>query len=138
MSFHDLFEIEGHADRVAVEIAGCEPIVERLDRGEIVDLDLDRVFVRVAVVHRRRRPVVDTELGRDAVLVLEPVIGVHQVVQVLVGEGDMVQAAQIVDVVLDAGQAQHGDPVVLVVIGDEADPLDLKHRLGLEDLLVPV
>ncbi len=43
-----------------------------------------------------------------------------------------------VDMLLDAGETQHRNPVVLGVIGHETEAVRLEHRLAFEHLLVPV
>ena len=61
-----------------------------------------------------------------------------QIVQVGVGEGHVVHAGEAVDMLLGARETEHGDAVVLAIIGDEPEMLGLEHRFGLEHRLVPV
>lgn len=129
--------VERDADRVFGEFAVFEIFGEPVFR-HVVDLKLDLVPVRIEIVHRGRRPVVDAELRGDSVLVLKPVVGVHQVVEVFVGEGDMMQAAAHVLVRLDAGHGKDRDAVMLVVVGDERDHRRFHHEFALEHDGVPL
>src|SRR5262249_791424 len=60
---NQLVGVEVDADRVLRERAAPEPRVQLRDRREVVDLELHLVPVGVAVVHRRRRAVVDRPVG---------------------------------------------------------------------------
>ncbi len=80
---------------------------------------------------------VDRIFRRNA-FVLEPVIGVRQVAQIGIGKGHMVQPGVAVDMLFGAREAEHGDPVMLAVIGDEAEMVGLEHRFGFEHRLVPI
>src|SRR5438034_3382579 len=56
---HELVGIVLDADRIVREGGSAEPVPSLLGGGEVVDLQLDPVPVRIAIVHGRGRPVID-------------------------------------------------------------------------------
>src|SRR5882724_5019050 len=82
--------LERDADRVLGKGRGLHIGLAVANIRKIVDQQLDLIVVRVAIVHRGRRPVVDAPIGANAAL-LEPRIGVEQLFKALEGKGHMVQ-----------------------------------------------
>src|SRR3954447_3922564 len=84
-----LLGVVGDADGVVGEGLALEIGLALRRAGEIVDLQLDPVVVRVAVVHRRRDPMIDWPLRQDASR-LQPAVGRQQLAEIAVGISDMV------------------------------------------------
>src|SRR4030095_1409042 len=111
------------------------------------DLQLDPVAVRIAIVHGRGRPVIDAAKGHDTQR-LEPHVVVEGRPQGRGGEGAMVQARRLGGVDEASGQyrsargqwsgVDEGDPMMLVVVGDEAETWVLVDDLRVERRAVPV
>src|SRR3546814_14457475 len=82
-----LVRVELDADRVLGKCLGVKEGGRILDLVVIVDLQLDLVTVRIGIIHRRRRSVIDRE-DRPYALVTSAFVGRHQVGKSRVGEGD--------------------------------------------------
>src|SRR5579871_6912013 len=72
--------VEAHSNRVFREIVAAEESLHLLHSLEIVDLELDFVTVRIAIVHRERESMIDWR-GRRNARFSEPFIGRDQIAQ---------------------------------------------------------
>ena len=129
--------IEVHADRVLREGLGLE-IGRRLGLGLVaIDLQLDRVAVGIVIVHRQRRPVMDRPIGLDAGF-LQAAIGRQQLADIAEGVGDVRQPPAPGIGRLQAGDVHDRQPMVLLVVGQEADEVVALHDMHVEHRRVPV
>jgi hypothetical protein len=107
-------------------------------RCEVVHLKLDAVGVRIAVVHRCRRAMVDAPERLDAAA-FQASIREEQLAQVAVREGRVVQAdAQPRFALLHPRQRADGDAVMLVVVREEAEDRVLVYHPRLQQRHIPV
>jgi hypothetical protein len=129
--------IEIDADRVLREGLGLE-VGRGLFLGlEAIDLQLDRVAVGIVVVHRQRRPVMDRAVGLDGGF-LQAAIGRQQLADIAERVGDMRQAPALGIGRVQARDVHDRQPVVLFVVGQEADEVVALHDVHVEHGRVPV
>jgi hypothetical protein len=129
--------VELDADGVVGKRARAEPLIQCLRGGEVLDLQFGLHTVRIAEVHGRGGAMVDAPLGRQAVA-LEPLEGVQQIGQRTVGEGHVVQPRRLASLRGEVVRVDEGHPVMLVVIGQEAQQLVAEHHLGSQHDAPPV
>ena len=132
--------VDEPADRILVELKALAHVRARLRPvAEVVDLQLDVVAVRIAVVVGERHAVVEAEVRHDPGL-LEPQVARVELVEAVVLEGGVVQPRPrvllgVVDEVRERGQR---DPVVGLVVGDPGAERIPEEHLGPEQHAVPV
>ncbi len=79
---------------------------------------------------------IDRPVGRNA-LACQPAIGGQELTERGVGEGHVIQSGMSVRAGAQLGPADQADPMVLVVIREEAHRLVLEGRVGLQHGEVP-
>jgi hypothetical protein len=87
------------------------------------------------ILHARRRPMINTPNGQNPPR-LPLAIRQAQVRQVVERKGDVLQPAGLPVLVRGAGDRDHGDAVVLLVVGQEREELVLVGGVGAQERLV--
>ena len=125
--------IRGELGALAHVRAGLRPV------AEVVDLQLDVVTVRVAVVVRERHAVVEAERRLDAGL-LESHVARVEILEGAVLERRVVQPGSrvLVGVVDEVGERGQRDAVIGLVVGDPGPESVLEQDLRSEQRRVPV
>lgn len=110
----------------------------RLLRGvKVLDLDLDLVAVRVAVVHAAGHAVVDGPVGLDAEGRPEVLIHARHLREGREGEGEVFEAGDVLaGLGPRVGRHEDADAVVLVVVAEEGERRLLQDDLRVEQLQV--
>src|SRR6266540_138851 len=144
----ELVRIELDPDRVPVERGREHPRLAFLGRREVIDLELDAIAVRIAIVHRRRGTVVDAEERADALVLDAPVV-VEVVAHRAERERDVVQARLIARLHHERGaglgvagrqrsEVEEGDAMMLLVVRHEGQVRVLVDHASPEHRAIPV
>src|SRR5262250_795198 len=145
---HELIRIELHADRVLVERRRQHPRLPLLGGRIVVDLQLDPVAVGIAIIHRRRGPMVHAEEGADPA-VPDPRVVIQKLAHRpererdvmqprLIGRPDHQLAARLGIARRQWPEVEKRHPMMLIVVRHERQMLVLVHDPPPEHRAVPL